>query len=87
MQLITPGEMTTVKKQLKMREDGIWSRVDWSLGKKLQPQDISIVQGRLMAMDPKVSPPPTPPLLGGVGMCWQLCEFCRGGGGSYGSSK
>lgn len=51
--LITPGEMTTVKKQLKMREDGIWSRVDWSLGKKLQPQDISIVQGRLMAMDPK----------------------------------
>lgn len=51
--LITPVEMTNVKKQLKMREDGNWKRIEWSLGKELQPHDISVVHGRLMAMDPK----------------------------------
>jgi hypothetical protein len=60
LQLITPVEMTNVKKQLKMREDGNWKRIEWSLGKELQPHDISVVHGRLMAMDPKAPLLPTP---------------------------
>ena len=54
LQIVTPGELTNVKRQIKMREDGNWSRVDWSLAETLNSGDIQLIQGRLMALDPKV---------------------------------
>ena len=53
-QVITPGEMTNVKRQLKAREDGDWKRIEWSLVAEPSLRELEVVHGRLLAMDPKV---------------------------------
>lgn len=46
--------MTNVKRQLKVREDGGWKRIEWSLAAQPAPRDLEVLQARLLAMDPKV---------------------------------
>lgn len=54
VQVVTPGEMTNVKRQLKAREEGGWKHVEWSLVRKPPLKDLELVYGRLLALDPKV---------------------------------
>lgn len=51
---MTPGEMTNVKKQLKQRELGGWKRIEWSLVESPQLWQLEVLQGRIVAMHPKV---------------------------------
>ena len=55
MQLVTPGEYTNFKRQLKAREEGGWKRVDWSLVVEPRLRELELLHARLMSFNPKVS--------------------------------
>ena len=54
LQLVTNGEMSNLKRQLRARQDSAWARVQWGLVAMVQPHEMEVVQGRLIVADPKV---------------------------------
>jgi large subunit ribosomal protein L45 len=52
-QLATPAVFGDMKKQIKQREEGGWARVDWALPSPPALKELEVVQGRMIAADPK----------------------------------
>eukprot|EP00884_Botryococcus_braunii_P013147 jgi/Botrbrau1/21833/Bobra.0190s0047.1 len=52
-QCMTPGEYGNAKKQLESREGAGWARVNWSLVRRPELWELEVVQGRMVAFDPK----------------------------------
>jgi hypothetical protein len=46
---------TDVKRQLKAREEGGWARIAWALEERPELNQMEVVHGRLLAIDPKAS--------------------------------
>lgn len=54
--LVTPNVFSDMKRQLKVRSEGGWTRIAWSMeenGEDGARPRIEVVQGRLIAIDPK----------------------------------
>lgn len=52
-QMVTPSVFSDMKRQIKAREEGGWARIDWAVTKPIEVRDLEVVQGRLIAIDPK----------------------------------
>ena len=52
-QLVSPVVYTDMKKQLKAREEGGWKRIEWNMSVHPELHTTEVVQGRLIAADPK----------------------------------
>ncbi|PSC75974.1 39S ribosomal mitochondrial [Micractinium conductrix] len=52
-QLVTPAVFSDVKRQLKQREDGGWARVHWEITQEPTARELTVMQGRLIMIDPK----------------------------------
>lgn len=48
--LVTAKELTQMKREIKRREQGGWTRIDWALE---EVKAISVVRGRMMAPNPE----------------------------------
>lgn len=51
--LVTPSVFSDIKRQLKQREDGGWSRVEWKMTEVPPIKQLKVVHGRLIAISPK----------------------------------
>ncbi|GAB4816777.1 hypothetical protein N2152v2_003823 [Parachlorella kessleri] len=51
--LVTPTVFSDMKRQLKQREDGGWARVEWGMSHVPTIKECQVVQGRVIALDPK----------------------------------
>jgi large subunit ribosomal protein L45 len=51
--LASPAVYSDLKRQIKHREDAGWARVDWALPTPPTLREIEVVQGRMVAADPK----------------------------------
>ena len=51
--LVAPVIFTDMKRQLKVREEGGWKRVEWKMSIKPEMHTTEVVQGRMIAADPK----------------------------------
>jgi hypothetical protein len=52
-QRVSPAVFTTMKQEVKARKDGGWERVEWAMAAPVTAKQAEVVQGRLMAFDPK----------------------------------
>ena len=53
-QLVTTPVYAAMKREIKARLDGGWSRVDWALPTRPQLRDLEVVHGRMVYLNPKV---------------------------------
>ena len=43
-----------MKREIRARQDGGWAHVDWALPARPQLQDLEVVHGRMVYLNPKV---------------------------------